>query len=220
MIKYSKDKNVRFNQKNHTYYYGEKKLQSVTSYINNYKIPFDSDKIAESYAIKNNLDKNNVLLNWKLKSELSINIGTSCHKIFEDYINNNEIILNNIYEKELTVNKFIQEIFITNKLIPIETEYIVYNNLLAGQIDCIVKNTKNEYFILDWKTNDKINFTSFRNQKMLPPYDNYDDCNFNHYSLQLSIYKSMLLEYNIKDCYIVHIDNKDYKFIKALIINN
>ena len=35
-------------------------------------------------------------------------------------------------------------------------------------------------------------------EKMLHPISNLDDCNFNHYSLQLSIYMYMILKHNPK----------------------
>jgi len=215
MKKYSKDGLVCFDPLYHTYYLGNKKLQSVTSYIGQYKNPFDSDRIATAFAKKHGLDKETVLLNWKLKSELSCSIGTACHKVFEDYINTGEIILSGIHDKELIAKRFIQEIFETKKLTPIETEYIVYGDNLAGQLDCIVKNNKNEYFIIDWKTNDKIDKTSFAEIKMFPPYTYLQDCSYSHYSLQLSIYKQLVKEYKIKDCYVVHINSRGYEFLKT-----
>jgi hypothetical protein len=46
-------------------------------------------------------------------------------------------------------------------------------------------------------------------EKMLPPVDHLDDCNFNHYALQLSIYMYIILKHNPKlqpgSIYIHHI---------------
>ncbi len=56
-MKYSKDGKVCFDPIKHTYSLNGKRLQGVTSFINKYKIPFDSEKIATAYAFKHGLDK-------------------------------------------------------------------------------------------------------------------------------------------------------------------
>jgi len=71
---------------------------------------------------------------------------------------------------------------------------------ICGQSDRveIVKDTVD---IVDYKTNKKIDKTSFKNwegisKKMLGPVSHLDDCNFNHYSLQLSLYLYIILKHN------------------------
>ena len=87
---------------------------------------------------------------------------------------------------------------------------------IAGQIDLLVKN-KNEITICDWKTNKEIktkggfDTRSKQTAKMLYPLNNLDDCNLNHYNLQLSIYAWMVQKMNpdfvIKDLILVHFDH-------------
>jgi len=218
MKKYSKDGKVCFNPENHTYFIGDKQLTSVTTYLSQFKNKFDSDLIAERFSKKNNLNKLDVLKKWKDKAELSAKNGTICHSIFENYILNDEIILPGIAPKENIVKKFINDYFERGLLIPVESELIVYDENLAGQIDCIVKNKIGEHFILDWKTNNKIEKESY-NKYMLGKYSNYPDSNFYHYSLQLTLYQKMCIEYDIKKCFIIHIDLHDYKIIECEKIN-
>lgn len=88
---------------------------------------------------------------------------------------------------------------------------------LAGQIDCLVKNG-NEITIIDHKTNKKIDLKSGFNtatkstNKMRYPLNNLDDCNFNHYQLQLSTYAWILQKINpnfvIKDLILNHYDHE------------
>lgn len=88
---------------------------------------------------------------------------------------------------------------------------------IAGQIDCLVKNG-NEIVIIDHKTNKKIDLKSGydskikSNAKMLYPLNNLEDCNFNHYQLQLSTYAWMLQKINpkfvIKDLILNHYDHE------------
>lgn len=88
---------------------------------------------------------------------------------------------------------------------------------IAGQIDCLVKNG-NEIVIIDHKTNKKLdlkggfNTVTKSSVKMLYPLNNLDDCNFNHYQLQLSTYAWMLQKINpnfvIKDLILNHYDHE------------
>lgn len=88
---------------------------------------------------------------------------------------------------------------------------------IAGQIDCLVKNG-NEIVIIDHKTNKKLDLKGGFNTmtkssiKMLYPLNNLDDCNFNHYQLQLSTYAWMLQKINpkfvIKDLILNHYDHE------------
>lgn len=85
---------------------------------------------------------------------------------------------------------------------------------IAGQADLIVKNG-NDISILDWKTNKEIKKRSFynkskkKNTMMKYPLNNIEDCNYQHYTLQLSLYAYILQKlnptFNIKELKIVHI---------------
>jgi ATP-dependent exoDNAse (exonuclease V) beta subunit len=214
MKKYSKDKKVVFYEDNHTYYLGEKRLNSITKYISTFKPIFDKEATSKLYALKHNLDQQQVLKDWENKGKESMVMGSYVHKVFEEYILNKTIIDTSLYPKCKTALKFISDYFESDKIKPVETEYIVYNKYYAGQIDCIVQNDKGEYFILDWKTNEEIKMGN-RWQSMKYKFKQYDDCSFNHYSIQLRAYQEMCKEYNIKDCFIVHLKEDDYEFITA-----
>ncbi len=218
-MKYSKDGVIRFDESKHIYYKGDKIMKGVTSYIKDFKEPFDSDRIATAYALKNGLIKEDVLAMWKAKADESIKMGSLVHKMIEDYILTGTINNTKQYKKEDHGESFINDVFVAGKLIPVETEYIVYNDYLASQIDCIVKNQNGEYFILDFKTSGKIDKESFGQRKMIGKYSDLNDCSFYHYSLQLSIYEELLKEYPVKCSYILHIHDTGYSFIKSEKIN-
>ena len=96
---------------------------------------------------------------------------------------------------------------------------------IAGQIDLLVKNG-NEITIMDWKTNKKIDLKSgFNTQtkttaKMKYPLNNLDDCNFMHYTMQLSTYAWMIQQLNpdfvIKDLILIHFDHNDNQTVYHL----
>jgi len=50
------------------------------------------------------------------------------------------------------------------------------------------------FMVLDYKTNKEISRSGFMNKRMLPPFGMLQDCNYMHYSLQLSIYSNMISE--------------------------
>ena len=89
---------------------------------------------------------------------------------------------------------------------------------LAGQIDLLVKKG-NSIIIADYKTNKKIDQKSYfdnktrTSQKMKYPLNNLDDCNYNHYSLQLSTYAWMIQKLNpefiIEDLVLIHFDHNN-----------
>ena len=101
-------------------------------------------------------------------------------------------------------------------------EYLIYRSSpdgilnIAGQIDCLVKNG-NEIVIIDHKTNKKLDLKGFFNNqskssvKMKYPLNTLDDCNYNHYQMQLSTYAWMLQKINpnfvIKDLILNYYDH-------------
>lgn len=232
-MKYSNDKRVTFKEDSHSYFKKDKKLLSVTTFISKFKNEFDSDFFSKKIAKRDNKTQKQVLSEWNEKSKKSCDIGTLIHKIFEDYANGNYAVLNNeisidffclkqeyfleFYHKAKVSISFIKDFFLTKRLIPLHTEYIVYNNLLAGQIDMICKDKDENHYIIDFKTNEKIEEYSY-NKKMKGVFSEYNDSNYYHYCLQLSIYKKLLKEYNIKNIYLIHILEKEYKIIECLDI--
>lgn len=229
-MKYSNDKSVVFDNESHTYTKNKKKLISVTTFINKYKNKFDSDFFSKKVALKEGKTQNEILDLWSAKAKKSVEIGTAIHKIFEDYINGDYAVLNNeiqiefielpfnyyieFHNKAKVSIKFIKDFFVTKRLIPIYTEYIVYNDYLAGQIDLICKDLKGNYYILDFKTNEKIEKFSY-NKKMLNEFYFLNDSNYYQYSLQLSIYKKMFAENKINKLYIIHIKETEYQIIEC-----
>lgn len=85
---------------------------------------------------------------------------------------------------------------------------------IAGQADLIVKSGNN-IDVLDWKSNREIKKRSFynsskkRNTMLKYPLNNIEDCNYNIYTLQLSLYAYMLQQlnpnFNIRSLKLVHI---------------
>lgn len=215
-VKYSKDGKVSFNAFTHAYLFAGKRLTGVTTLINRYKNKFDSEAVATAYALKNGLQKEEVMAEWAEKGRVSLENGTAVHNVFEDYIKKRQINLTGRYPKEVVALRFIQEIFETGRLTPVEAEMIVYDQIagIASQIDCLAMDRQRNYYILDWKTNSSISRDGW-GKIMKQPFGIYPDASFYHYSIQVNFYKRLCKEYPISGAYIVHIDFEDYTLMKA-----
>lgn len=186
---------------------------SVTSVISKLKQPFDAEKIAEKSS-KNKrskwygMSKDEILAVWKAESDRAINVGNWYHNQREDDI----LGLSNIERQGKVIPimhpmhdeggyKISPNQRLTDGMYP---EHFVYMKSLGicGQSD-LVEVIDGVVHITDYKTNKEIRSTSFKDweglsQKMNPPVSHLDDCNLNHYNLQLSIYMYMILKHNPK----------------------
>ena len=87
---------------------------------------------------------------------------------------------------------------------------------VAGQIDLLIKDG-NEITLIDYKTNKEIKKKSYfdmntkTNLMMKYPLNNLMDCNYYHYTLQLSLYAYLLQQINpnfkIKSLQLYHVDH-------------
>lgn len=181
---------VIFEPKTHTYRLkstGEK-LISGTTFINLFHEKFDpTGEITKNFAIKKGMSVEEVKEMWKKENKKSTDYGTAVHNCLEDYINTGEITNK---EYSWVIDEFKQFKFI-GKLIP---EKIVYNEelLICGTSDLFDVYNYDGMFtrtsIYDFKTNKKLEKKSYFGNKMLHCCSHLDDVNFNHYTLQLSLY--------------------------------
>ena len=162
-----------------------------------------------------------ILKDWDEKRETSCIRGTAIHKAMEE-----QHVIGNTEELQYLG---LGGEFKTNTTNKIEFgKQGVYPELLlsrisddgelriAGQADLIIVDGEDVY-ILDYKTGKKIDQKSYydskkkRSETLKYPLNNLQDCNFIHYSLQLSTYAWMIQkEYpnaNIKELILIHYDH-------------
>ena len=165
---------------------------------------------------------------WNDRKIIGTNRGTAAHLYAE------QRILGKITKQEHLIPACKNHIdnFVNDHphLIPISLEQIVGcpDIGLAGQIDCLFYNSlTNTYQIWDYKTDKKLEFESFRRQTtLLPPFEDMQACNVSKYTLQLSIYRQLLIKHtdlNIDNTgYIIWIneDQPNYKIVNINLINN
>ena len=196
---------------------------SVTTLISQFKEPFNSKSIAEKVS-KNKKSKwygmkpQEIEDAWKTESERALELGTFYHNQRESdlcsfaSIEKEGIPLPVYSPIEKEGIKYAPEPKLTEGIYP---EHMVYLKSagICGQSD-LVEVINGRVNIIDYKTNKEIKTESYVNwegisKKMLHPVNNLDDCSFNHYALQLSIYMYIISKHNPKlkpgEIYIHHV---------------
>ena len=186
---------------------------SVTTLVSHFKKPFDAKKTAEKVTKNKNskwfgIDPVIIQQIWANEGDRSTTLGTWYHNQREDDL----CSLASIEREGVTVPVFKPtELKDGVKIAPVQKlepgvypEHMVYLRSagICGQSD-LVEVVNGKVNIIDYKTNKEIKKESYVNwegisDKMAPPIDNLDDCNFYHYALQLSIYMYIILKHNPK----------------------
>jgi hypothetical protein len=183
---------------------------SVTSFVGMFKQKFDpvSQSIKSSQNKRSKwygMDPKEIQAHWTSETDRAITAGSWYHDQREsdlmsiDTIQRQGVnipIIKPIWEgtvKKAPVQRLTEGIY---------PEHFVYLKSagVCGQSDR-VEVIKDTVDIIDYKTNKEIKLTSFVNWegnsvKMSGPCSHLDDCNFNHYALQLSIYMYIIIKHN------------------------
>ena len=191
---------VVLDHETHTYtnQYTQQKYMSVTTLIGKYKKPFDKMYWSKHIANRDGREQDDVLKEWETITKSAQSRGTNIHSIMENYLKNKYIeegydeIINSFDKKCKTI--------ITQKSnILCESTVYSHDYRIAGTADVIVDN--GEYFhILDFKTNKKFNFESKYKDYFYEPIDYLQQCEFNTYNIQLSIYAYLYEQLTGKKC--------------------
>ena len=209
---HERDSNLKFDEKSHSYTYKDIRLISSTTLIHKLFNPFNADGIIQEMQrsplwSKNKyypMTKEEIKKLWSKNSEQAMIQGTKLHADIESYLNY-ETLSNESKEFQYFLN-FMKK----TKFVPYRTEWKIYDEekKVAGTIDACSRNENGELTIFDWKRSKEIKKSSdFKKKYSTKKYlSHLEDVNFNHYSLQLNLYKYILeKQYNekVKDMYLV-----------------
>jgi hypothetical protein len=207
---------LRFTPEDHKYTSIKKEDEqewiSATTFIGQFKKPFEGDKIAEKCS-KNKKSKwygmtpHAIKDAWKSEATRATDLGTWYHNCRErdicglDSMERWGATVPVVKPTEIEGIKYSPDQRLVEGVYP---EHMVYLRSagLCGQSD-LVEVVNGEVHITDYKTNKEIKIEGFTNwegitTKMLKPVGHLDDCNLNHYTLQLSLYMYMILKHNPK----------------------
>ena len=186
---------------------------SVTTLVSHFKKPFDAKAIAAKVSKSKRskwfgIDPIAIEAIWNAESDRAMTLGTFYHNQRES-----DICGLASMEREGIVVPIFPPSGETNgiRLAPsqkldsgIYPEHMVFLKSagICGQSD-FVEVVNNKVNIIDYKTNKEIKKESFKNwegisEKLKDPIKHLDDCNYNHYALQLSFYMYIILKHNSK----------------------
>jgi hypothetical protein len=213
---------------------------SVTGLLSKYKPEFEADKWAKIKAEQRGITTEEIKEEWRINNLYATTRGSIFHNYVENYYDNKVIPYDqSTVEKDLGSDlhaklreelpdllKQFNKFYNSNRhLLPIKKELVIgdiNDTKICGMLDMLVYNTKtNCYEIYDYKTNKDIDFTSKFEKKFYEPITHLDVCEFNTYSLQLSLYQYFIEKYTsikIDGTYVVwfNIKNESYKLIPLL----
>lgn len=182
--------------------------QSATGWIHQFAPETDWDTIAAKKAAKEGTTPEALRAEWDYRGKYACALGTECHAVMEylwkrkNYNGNMNIMkqYEGMPEEFIGRKEMCKKLYdkMKNRYVPIANEFIVNDPEfgLCGTIDFIAYNQMTgKYGILDWKTSKSFDTSNSWGKKMLAPFDDLDDCNVVHYSLQLSLYKYILEKY-------------------------
>lgn len=185
------------------------RLTSVTKFVAQYHKPFDPIAVAESLSKKTGLTPEHYLNEWRESADNGIMV----HKQIENSLINGTNEYEYIDKIKECILIALANAGLKNGLQ--EVERIAFNEKydLAGIADYVIFNKHEKKFITaDFKTTKKLRMIGYRGEKMLEPFSTLDDCNYNHYQLQLNAYALMIeieTGYKCVGRYIIHANGAD-----------
>ena len=212
---------------------------SVTGLVNTVKEPFDEEKWAEIKGKEFGFTPEQMKLVWKKNNQMATYQGSTLHNYIDNYYQNKvkpynrdlakavlgDVLHDKMYSNlKVLVKQFNNFYSDTSEyILPIKNEFVVGDlgdTRICGMLDMLAYNTLTEQFeIFDFKTNKKFTMKSDFEKTLLPPLNHLEECEFNVYSLQLSLYRMFIQKYTdikIDKLKIVwfSVNNEDYKIIE------
>ncbi|MGE5456908.1 MAG: hypothetical protein ACM3RX_00990 [Methanococcaceae archaeon] len=190
---------------------------SCTTFVNYFFKAFDKVAIAKKLTATHpnyqNMSPEKLIAQW---DQTGID-GVAVHKEVENFINTGALPT---LPKSIQAVEFLQKQ--NSEAVKIMSEIVVFSKELgiAGTVDLLIYDKATGcYYLRDWKTSKKIEMSSYGNKRGNHPATSaIMDCNYYHYSLQLSLYRYILetcYGINITDCEIYHLTDNSLSSIKC-----
>jgi ATP-dependent exoDNAse (exonuclease V) beta subunit len=130
-----------------------------------------------------------MLARWSAKCDTAADKGTLVHDAIKQYASTGE--------SRVDIPEFQawRRWWLTTGMVPIALEHMVASVDIgvAGTLDALLYSRKTDKLhVFDWKTNERFRLSSQYREFMLPPFSDVPCCEFQSYSLQVSLYRLML----------------------------
>lgn len=193
-----RDKRLKFFKDEHIYLIDNNpNTISGTTFIHKFFPDFDGPKIAPFVAKKRGITPEEVLLEWEIERQKSADLGTELHSDIELYFDNKSTNDKKEFQHFLKLLQTIENVELYR------TEWRIFDDILmlAGTADTIFRKKDGTFVIYDWKRSKEIKkkgfpiFGTTETQKGIGVCKDIEDCNHQHYCLQLNLYKRILEEH-------------------------
>jgi len=228
---HERDTNIVFDEEPHVYYvHGDSNNTSVTTLVHKYFPKFNADLVISRMMRSKNWPNSayypktaeEIKEQWNQTGLDATTKGTYLHKSIEAFYNNQPVMDNDTPEYAMFL-KFYEDH--KELLEAFRTEWEIYDedHKIAGSIDMVFKNKDDDtYSIYDWKRTKEIKTKNAYGGRGTSPLNSFHDCNYVHYSLQLSIYKHILQSkygITIRDMYLVCMHPLYEEYIKYEVMD-
>lgn len=185
------------------------KYTSGTSFVHHFFPTFDEDgAIAAKKARERGVSAEQIRFEWKQNAADACAMGTRVHETCEDVLKHRVDLFGNYdfrnkpldaREEAIMAAGFEAATMVRNKYEILGIEQIVFDIdvQIAGTIDLLARDPADgTVWILDWKTNKKIDFeNNYRNNgRGLYPIQHLHNCSGVIYGLQLSTYQYLMVK--------------------------
>jgi len=242
--RHERDSRITFDESTHTYAIdgSSDKVISVTTLIHSHFPHFKPyEIITKMRNNKNgmplkyhNMSDEQIIKQWNDNGKEASQLGTSIHKSVELFYDQKDHISSTDFIEMIKFNDIVGQHTVEfyhflkfnesvkDRLRPYRTEWSIFRTelKLAGQLDMLYEiiNEPGYYALYDWKRVKEIKMEN-RYEKGLKGLSHLDHCNYNHYSIQLNIYKRILetlygLKIKEMCLVILHPDNDTFKLVK------
>ena len=214
-LKLFNDSSFVFDPIKHKYTHDGEDYISVTTYIEKFHKPFETQYLSLKVAQRRGIPQQWVLNEWKEINDYANLIGSETHNWIENYFRKIWTPLPTNLDIIHRINKF-NKIYATKmyKLEPLAFEVRIFSKKwrIAGMLDALFIY-RDQLFIIDYKTNKE--FITDSNikypERLRYPFDSYYKTHLNEYSIQVSLYALILKEWgiNVSGGYLVYIGPGD-----------
>jgi hypothetical protein len=177
------------------------KYTSVTTVLGKYKEKFDEDYHAQRVADRRGIAKHEIIQEWREINRQANEYGTALHEILEKFLLSPGRLYSPRDEFEkVVINAFKTiceeenlELLQNNDVLPEHIMSIEFTDEIgiAGTSDIIENIPRNMFNVWDFKTNKKFEFENKYGEFLHFPVSHLPHCQYNDYTLQLSIYGVM-----------------------------
>lgn len=226
---HERDSRVTFDEPTHTYSIDGDSTGyvSTTTFIHSLFSGFHADSVISKMMQSPKwpeskyfgLTRDEIKTAWEKNAASASSLGTAMHANIENFYNGKE---HETESKEWSLFEAFRADY--PNLEPWRSEMTIWSQELgiAGSIDMVYKDPEEEgaFLLYDWKRSKEIKMDNKWQKGTHPLTKGFHDCNFNHYSLQLAIYKKILQTYygykvNGTFLMILHPDQENYLRIET-----